>query len=197
MALTRKFLSALGIEDEKIDEIITAHSETVNALKEQRDEAKARAEKLESVEKEFNEYKVTHTDGENPFEDKYNKLKSEFDEFKKQKEAEDDARAKKSAYDELIKGIGFNDKLAKLISDKADLSDIKIVDGKIDGADKIIESLKNDYPEFIETDSKQGAITPNPHSNKGGGKTKEEILAIKDTVARQAEMAKNPELFGI
>ena len=32
MALTRKFLTAMGIEDDKIDEIITAHSETVNAL---------------------------------------------------------------------------------------------------------------------------------------------------------------------
>ena len=36
MALTRKFLSALGIEEAKIDEIISAHADTVNALKEQR-----------------------------------------------------------------------------------------------------------------------------------------------------------------
>ena len=31
MALTRKFLAALGIEADKIDEIINAHSETVDA----------------------------------------------------------------------------------------------------------------------------------------------------------------------
>ena len=37
MALTRKFLSALGIEEAKIDEIISAHVDTVNVLKEQRD----------------------------------------------------------------------------------------------------------------------------------------------------------------
>ena len=37
MSLTRKFLSALGIEDDKVDEIISAHTDTVNALKEQRD----------------------------------------------------------------------------------------------------------------------------------------------------------------
>ena len=41
MALTRKFLSALGIEEAKIDEIISAHADTVNALKEQRDSYKA------------------------------------------------------------------------------------------------------------------------------------------------------------
>ena len=44
MALTRKFLSALGIEEDKVDEIIKAHTETVDALKEQRDELKADAE---------------------------------------------------------------------------------------------------------------------------------------------------------
>jgi hypothetical protein len=35
MALTRKFLSALGIEAEKIDEIISSHTETVEGLKDE------------------------------------------------------------------------------------------------------------------------------------------------------------------
>ena len=33
MALTRRALKAMGIEDEKIDEIITMHTETVDGLK--------------------------------------------------------------------------------------------------------------------------------------------------------------------
>ena len=33
MALTRKMLKAMGIEDEKIDQIIDEHAESVNALK--------------------------------------------------------------------------------------------------------------------------------------------------------------------
>lgn len=33
MALTRKMLKAMGIEDEKIDQIIEEHAESVNALK--------------------------------------------------------------------------------------------------------------------------------------------------------------------
>ena len=37
MALSRKFLAALDIPAEKIDEIIKAHSDTVEALKEERD----------------------------------------------------------------------------------------------------------------------------------------------------------------
>ena len=51
MALTRKFLSALGIEADKIDEIINAHSETVDALKEERDNFKSNAEKYADIQK--------------------------------------------------------------------------------------------------------------------------------------------------
>ena len=46
MALTRNFLKALGIEEEKIGEIINAHSETVTALKADIEKYKEDAEKL-------------------------------------------------------------------------------------------------------------------------------------------------------
>jgi hypothetical protein len=61
MSLTRKMLRAMGIEDEKIDEIITAHTETVDALKEQRDQYKADAEKLPNVQKELQGLKESET----------------------------------------------------------------------------------------------------------------------------------------
>ena len=44
MALTRKFLSAMGIEQDKVDEIINAHVEVTDALKEERDRYKADAD---------------------------------------------------------------------------------------------------------------------------------------------------------
>ena len=37
MALTRKMLKAMGIEDEKIDQIIEAHTETTDPLTRERD----------------------------------------------------------------------------------------------------------------------------------------------------------------
>ena len=49
MALTRKLLSALGIEADKIEQIIDAHTETVEALKKERDEFKAKAADLDEV----------------------------------------------------------------------------------------------------------------------------------------------------
>ena len=47
MALTRKMLKAMGIEEEKIDEIIDAHTETVNALKDQSKQDRDAAARLE------------------------------------------------------------------------------------------------------------------------------------------------------
>ena len=44
MALTRKMLKAMGIEEDKIDQIIEAHSETVDALKDEREKFREAAE---------------------------------------------------------------------------------------------------------------------------------------------------------
>ena len=57
MALTRKMLKAMSIEDEKIDQIVDAHTESIDALKEERDTYKADAEKLAAVQKELDNLK--------------------------------------------------------------------------------------------------------------------------------------------
>ena len=58
MSLTRKMLKAMGIEDEKIDTIIEAHTETVDALKKERDGYKESADKLADVQKELDGLKA-------------------------------------------------------------------------------------------------------------------------------------------
>ena len=75
VALTRKFLKALGIESDKQDEIIDAHAETVNALKEQRDNYKVDADKLVAVQKELDDLRESIVkDGENPFASMFSEL---------------------------------------------------------------------------------------------------------------------------
>lgn len=199
MALTRKFLSALGIDDEKVDEIITAHTETVNALKEARDKYKDEAERLEKIEKDYEDYKAAHKDdGENPMKAKYDALKAEYDEFKQKTEAEATTRAKSEAYEALLKEAGVSDKRIKTCLRATKLDEIDLdADGKLKDADKLKEAIKTEWEDFIVTEAHQGANTATPPANNGGGRTKEEILAIKDTVQRQQAMAENPELFGI
>ena len=67
------------------------------------------------------------------------------------------------------------------------------------GASDHIKAVKEEWAEYVTTTTTTGAKTSTPPANNGGGtgKTKEEIMAIRDPVARQAEIAKNPTLFGI
>lgn len=51
VALTRKMLKAMGIEDEKIDQIIEEHVESANALTTQSDEFKEAAGKADDHKK--------------------------------------------------------------------------------------------------------------------------------------------------
>ena len=58
MSLTRKMLKAMGIEEEKIDQIIEAHTESIDALKEQRDQYKVDAEKLPALQKKISVWRL-------------------------------------------------------------------------------------------------------------------------------------------
>ena len=53
MSLTRRALKAMGIEDEKIDEIITMHTDTVDGLKADIAKYKADAESLPGVQRQL------------------------------------------------------------------------------------------------------------------------------------------------
>lgn len=128
---------------------------------------------------------------------KYEALKEEFDEFKTGVETEKSNNTKKSAYKALLKEVGISDKHVESVAKLAELDKIKLdKDGKIEDADNLKKSLKEEWADFIVTDGKEGAGTATPPSNNGGGKkTKEEIYAIKDTAARQQAMLENKELF--
>ena len=153
MALTRKFLSALGIEADKVDEIINAHAETVNALKEERDNYKADAEKLPAVQKELDELKKS---GGDPYEDRYNNLKKEYDDYKAEVKAKADKAAKVAAYKDLLKDAGIPEKRLDAIIKVSDLESIELADGKIKGESELKESLKKEWADFIPSTTTTG-----------------------------------------
>ena len=51
--LTRKMLKAMSIEEEKIDQIIEAHTETTESLKAERDKYKESAEKVSDLQSQL------------------------------------------------------------------------------------------------------------------------------------------------
>jgi len=199
MSLTRKFLSAFGIEEDKVDEIIKAHTETVDALKEQRDAYKADAEKLPAVQKELDDLKAAAEKGDkDPYKVKYEALKEDFDKFKSdQKEKETHAK-KESAYKALLEEAGISEKRIASVLKVSDVDAIEFAeDGKVKDADTLKASIKKEWEDFIVTKDTQGAPTATPPAGSGKTyKSKDEIMAIKDVKERQDAIAENHELFG-
>ena len=199
MAFTRKMLKAMGIEDEKIDQIIDAHSETVDALKADRDAYKEDAAKLAAVQKELDELKAKGDDG---YKAKYEAEKAAHDALKADIAAKETKKAKTEAYRELLKGANIDEKrIATILRAEAPTIDrIELdADGKIKNAEQYTASIKSDWADFIVTQSAKGTNTATPPANGGTAttKTKEDILKIKDAGERQKAIAENPTLFGI
>lgn len=196
MSLTRKMLKAMGIEEEKIDQIIEAHTETVDGFKDKLNDYKEKAEKYDGVKKELDELK----EGGDDWQKKYEKEHSDFEAYKNDVTAKETKRTKEHAVREFLKSAGVSEKRLDAVLKVTNLDDFELdKDGKIKDADKHTETVKTEWADFIETTTTQGANTANPPANNGKGttKTKEEIMAIKDGATRRAEMAKNPELFGL
>jgi SMC interacting uncharacterized protein involved in chromosome segregation len=191
----------MGLSAEQVDEIVDAHMETVNALKEERDGYKAKAkqyddaaEQLEKANKELESLKEKNGDS---YKEKYEASVKEFENFKKNLEAENAKKSKVAAYKELLKEIGISEKRIGSVAKLADLNSLELgEDGKIKGADKLKESLTEEWSDFIESEHVRGAKVETPPKGKGGKMSKEDILKSKDAGERQAAMAENHELFG-
>ena len=199
MGFSRKMLKAMGIEEEKIEQIIDAHSETVDALKADRDAYKEDAAKLAAVQKELDELKAKGDDG---YKAKYEAEKAAHDALKADIAAKETKKAKTDAYRELLKGANIDEKrIATILRAEAPTIDkIELdADGKIKNAEQYTESIKSDWADFIVTQSAKGTNTATPPANGGAAttKTKEDILKIKDAGERQKAIAENPTLFGI
>lgn len=191
MALTRKFLSAMGIEADKVDEIINAHMETVDGLKEERDQYKAKAEsydkehkKVADLEKEVEGLKESTKDS---YKVKYEAVKEEFADYKKGVESEKVKGAKTDALKALLKEIGVADKRVDSVVKVSDIDKLELdSEGKIAGVEDLKKSLSEEWADFIVKEGVKGADTAKPPANTGGSvKTREDIMKIKDTQERQ------------
>ena len=201
MALSRKFLTALGIDEDKADEIIKAHTETVDALKEQADGNKTDAAELEKLKEQVKSLKADLAEADkSDWEKKYNDLKTEYDGYKTEVENKATHSAKEAAYKQLLLDAGISEKRIATILKVSDIDGVELdKEGKIKSADKLTDSIKEEWADFIVTEHKEGAETPKPPASegKGGTMTKDDIMKIRDTADRQAAMREHPELFGI
>lgn len=192
MALTRKMLSGMGLTSEQVDAIIDEHTNVTQGLIADRDKYKADAEKLPGVQKQLDDLQK----GDNDWKQKYEKEHSDFEAYKKDVDGKETAAKVREAYQKLLEDAGVATKHIKAVLRATDFSGMKLdKDGNLEGADKLTEGIKSEWEDFISITSERGTGVQNPPAKGGKAKTKEEILAIKDTTERQQAMAENIELF--
>ena len=209
MALTkaqvREILSAAGVTSENmseaVDKIIDGHLTSVNALREDVAKYKADAEKLHTVQKELDDMKANSNDD---WKEKHDKLKDEFDTYKKDVEAKETKAAKEAAYRAILKDANLSEKGIEKAVKYADWDKIELdADGKLKDANSHIKAVREEWAEYVTTTTTTGAKTSTPPANNGGTKlTKAEIYAKDEhgryklsTAERQKALAENPELL--
>lgn len=202
MALSRKFLESLGLEADKVSVIIDAHAETVDALKKQADAYKEDAEKLPGVQKELNaantELEAIKNEG-GDWQKKYEKVNSEFEEYKKSQAEHETLASKKEAYKALLKEAGINsEKLINSIIAGADLNALELENGAIKDAEAKTADIQKEWAEFITKTETSGAKVPKPPINDNSKKfskaeiekmTEAEINANWDAVVASLQAA--------
>lgn len=191
MAMTRKFLKAMGIEEEKIEQIIEAHTETVNALKEERDNYKKDATTLKDVQRELDELKAKGDDG---WKEKHDKIKKEYDDYKNEVTAKESKAIKEKAvrafYEE--KGITGKNLEIAMRGSRTEIDGIEMDGDKIKDTASLTALVEGDFSALVSTTTKKGVKTATPPGGKtepSAPKSKEEILKIKDPVERQKAWA--------
>ena len=156
-------LKAMGIEEEKIDQIIEAHTDTVDGLKADVSKYKTDAEKLTDVQKELDELKAKGDDG---WKEKYDNLKGEFDKYKTDVQEKETHNKKVEAYRAILKDANLSEKGIEKAVKYADWDKIELgEDGKLKGANDHIKAVREEWSEYVTTTTTTGAKTSTPPAN--------------------------------
>lgn len=187
--VTRKFLAALGIEAEKVDQIVEAHSADMNEIKTERDTALEAAKGSEEVtkqrdklQKELDDLKAKAPDAA--------KVQAEFDAYKLEVENEKANQKKMEAVLATLKEAKANETAIELLAAKVELDKVELdKDGAIKDVEKIVlEPLKAKYAGLFGVETKDGVPPVNPP--RGNGKmSKEEYQKL--SLMKQMEYAKD------
>ena len=188
MALTRKFLEALGIEQAKIDEIISAHTEVTDSLKADRDSYKEKAEKYDQTKTELDKAKSELDKvSKDEYKTKYESLEAEFNKYKTDIAEKEVKGRKEEAYKKMLKEIGVNEKSIDAILKVKDLSTIKLDDkGGIVDVDTLKESEKKDWEGFI-IKSEVGGQDPSTPPDNDKEKIDVSNMSMEDYIKARTE----------
>lgn len=177
--------------DEIENAIVALHIGVVDQIKDERDTYKAEAEKARDLQSQLEKLK-----GGEDFRAKFEQEHKDFEDYKAKIARQDEETKVKAAFRDLLSECKISEKRMDAICKVTDFGSMRLdKDGNLIDADKLRETIKKDWGEFITETHERGVNVETPPATKGT-MTKAEILAIKDTGERQAAIAENHQLFG-
>ena len=185
-----------NISSEKFSEVANAIN---NAVGKEFVDKKRYNERLTEIdtlkgEKQNAEDKAT---GAEKWKTKYDALKDDFEAYKKDVSAKESKATRESAYKKLLKEAGVSEKRIDAVLKVSDVDSLEMEDdGSFKDSDKILDSIKEEWSDFITTTETRGAKTATPPKSTNVKMTKEEIMKIEDDGERQKAIAENHDLFG-
>lgn len=186
MALTRKMLEAFGVDEKAIEQIIDAHIEVVNGLKDKLKTYEEDAGKYAEVKAELDGLK------KEDYKAKFEKEHSDFEEYKKSVEEKESRATKEKVVREFFENKGISGTYLDIAMRGVgtEMSQLELVDGKIKNTKPLDDLVSGTYSGLVTKIGKKGANTATPPS---GGQpkllTKEDIKKIKDPTERQKAWA--------
>lgn len=202
--MDRKFLEELGLEKETIDKVMLEHGKVVN-------ETKKKADKVESLETQINDYKQQIADRDTQLADLGEKaegnkaLQAEIDRLKSENETakgEYQAKLDKQAFDFALKDTltANNVHNPKAVQALLDIESIKLDGEQLLGLTDQLTALKESDPYLFKQDQQQNSspqIVAGGNPNGGGNATmtKEAIMKEPDNNKRQQLIKENAHLF--
>lgn len=192
MGLTKKFLQSIEIPDSKIELIFEEYSNAIAGLTADRDKYKEQADKLASVEKELVKAQAKAEELETVSE-QLKKVRAEYADFKAGVDADKVKAVKEKAYRQLLQETGVSEKAIDKIIKVTDLSGVEIDDkNNVKDKTEIIKNIKNEWSDFIITQTERGAEVANPPTNTGGSTF--EKMSLYDKMIFANENPENAEV---
>lgn len=192
MALTKKMLKAMNLEDPQIEQIFEAHEESISALRSVRDDlqdklqkAESENERLATVEKDLARANMRLEDAQKAADD-LKQLRQEYDAYKLEIREKTVSEGKRKAYKKMLVDAGIPEKRHDAILKVTDLAKLDLAeDGTLGNAADLSKTIKSEWADFIVTEKKQGADTPTPPTNTGGSTFEKMSLAEKMSYANE------------
>mgnify|MGYP002796161020 CR=1 FL=1 len=183
MALTRRLLKGMGLTDEQMDTIIEAHTDTVDGLKADLAKYKTDAEQLPKVQRELDTLKAA---GDGGYQEKYEKVKKDFDDYKTEVSAKETKAAKEKAVRAYYESKGITGKSLDIAirGSGAEIDALELDGDKIKDTSALDELVKGTFSGLVSTTETRGAQTSNPPANNNGGAMTKADIYKKDDHGR-------------